>query len=58
MAVVKRIKMDSKSEKRLVIQINSTLHKDLKHRAIEKGIPLKQWVLEAVNEKIKQERAA
>jgi predicted HicB family RNase H-like nuclease len=50
--------MAKKSDTRLVVQIDPALHKDLKHRAVEKGIPLKQWVLEAVMDKIKQERSA
>jgi predicted HicB family RNase H-like nuclease len=50
--------MAKKTEAQLVVKIDRTLHTDLKHRALEKGIPLKQWVLEAVLDKIKQERSA
>jgi len=38
------------------IKISDELHTALKHSAIDKGIPLKEFVREAIKEKIDKER--
>lgn len=48
--------MEDKLEfKQLIVLIPSFEHQEIKMRALRKGISLKIWVLEALQEKIKEE---
>jgi predicted HicB family RNase H-like nuclease len=42
-------------DKRLNIQIDEELHKEIKRRALERNITLRKWVLRAIKQAIKYE---
>jgi len=44
-----------KNPKRLIININEELHKDMKKRALFRGCTLTQWVLIAIRQRIEEE---
>ena len=42
--------------KQLIIEMPETDHHEIKSRAARKGISLKKWVLQAIFEKLKEEK--
>lgn len=42
--------------KRLVLDIDEELHKEIKRRALERNITLRRWVLRAIKQQIKYEQ--
>lgn len=42
--------------KRLVLEIDEELHKEIKRRALERNITLRRWVLRAIKQQIKYEQ--
>lgn len=44
-----------KLEKRLTIEVDRNIHNDIKKLAIDKDLSLKQWVMEAIVDKIRKE---
>ncbi len=43
-------------QKRLTLEINETLHKEVKQRALDRNISIKLWILEAIYSKIAYEK--
>jgi predicted DNA binding CopG/RHH family protein len=46
----------SKLEKRIIIEVSSEDHKEIKRRATNRGITIRKWVLDAIADKIKKEK--
>ena len=40
----------------LLIEVPKQLHKEVKSRAVERGITMRKWILQAIAEKIRVEK--
>ena len=54
-ATEKLAQRERKGPKRLIVDLPEELHNDIKKRAIDKNISMKEWVLRAISAQIKQE---
>lgn len=47
---------DRPKKKRLLIDVSQELHKEVKARAVFRGLSIRQWVEMAIKERIREER--